>query len=84
MGKGHAYVNALIVGRYKPSAKACDAIAAYFGDNPRTVRILAGIELPPTDEDKTVFEIKEIAASLSLKGKRELLRYAHYLKDQGD
>lgn len=82
LGRGHAYLSAIAKGRYTPSPAAADEVAEFFGDNPRIVRILAGLELPPTDEDKIVFEIREIAASLSRRAKTELLEYANFLKSK--
>ena len=86
LGWNHSYIHGIANGLFLPSAARCDAIATHFGDNPRIVRILAGIELPPTEGDPLTTEIKEFAASLSPRARRELLKYAHYLKksDSGD
>lgn len=75
----HSYIHGIATGRFEPSKKRADAIAAYFGDSPKTVRIIAGIELPPTGDDKFFTEIKESLAVLPDKGKQELIEYARYL-----
>lgn len=77
--KSHGYIHALATGLYQPSIKGADAIADYFGDNRKIVRILAGLEMPPTDEDKLTGEIKELAANLPQAGRRELLEFASFL-----
>jgi hypothetical protein len=47
-------------------------------------RIPAGIETPAADEDKDISAIKELAATLTLRSRRELIRYAQYLKSGED
>jgi hypothetical protein len=80
LGKAHAYVHSIKQGYYKPSRKAADTIAAYFGDSPRIVRILAGLEEPPDDDAPLVAGIKEIATSLPKAGVEELLQFAKFLQ----
>jgi hypothetical protein len=82
LGFTHSYIYVVAEERYRPSRRRADAIAKYFGDNPRIVRILAGLELPPVDEDATLSAIREVAASLAPADRRELLRYALYLKEK--
>jgi len=79
---GHGYIHAIATGRFSPAPKRLDAIADFFGDNRRILRILVGIELPPTENDKILTEVQEVAVGLSLKNRRELLRYAQYLRTQ--
>lgn len=84
LGWNHSYIHGIATGLFLPSAARCDIIANYFGDNPRIVRVLAGIELPPTDGDPIIVELKEFAASLTTGQRRELLKFAHYLKSKDD
>lgn len=82
IGASHGYAHAVANKVFDISRDMADAIANYFGDNPKIVRILFDLELPPTEEDQDISEIKEIGVSLNKKGRKELLKYAHYLKDQ--
>lgn len=82
LGWTHSYIHGIAAGNFAPSAKRCDKIASHLEDNPRIVRILAGLELPPTDDDLIITEIKEIAASLKPTGRRELAKYANFLKSK--
>ncbi len=84
MGWTHSYLAGLAKGDFNPSRQRADTIAKFFGDNPRLVRILAGLEIPPTEDDRDVAAIRDVAASLSDSNRRELLRYAKYLKGQQD
>ena len=83
LGFTHTYIAGIATGAFSPSRSRADAIAKYFGDPPRVIRVLAGLELPPTDEDETVSAIREIAVSLPASSRRELLRYARFLQEQG-
>lgn len=84
LGFTHTYIASIASAAFSPSRARADAIARFFGDPPRLVRILAGLELPPTEEDEIVSAIREVAAGLTPSKKRELLRYANYLARGGD
>jgi len=84
IGATHAYIHSITTGQFGVSPKRADAIADFFGDSRKVVRILAGIETPAADEDKDISAIKELAATLTLRSRRELIRYAQYLKSGED
>lgn len=79
LGFSHSYIHGIAHDNFEPSKKRIDKIAKFFDDNPKVVRIIAGLELPPTDEDKEVVELKELIGALPTAGKKELLEYAHFL-----
>jgi len=78
----HSYVHGIANGVFSPSRKRLDAIAQYFDDNPKILRILANLELPPTEDEGLVGQIKEVAVSLSQSSRRDLLKYAQFLKSK--
>jgi hypothetical protein len=81
IGATTSYVHDLIKGRIGPSSKRCEALAKLFGDPPRLVKILAGVETAPVELDKTISAILDVAQTLTTHNKSELLRYARFLKD---
>jgi cyanate lyase len=84
IGATHAYIHSITTGQFGVSPKRADAIADFFGDSRKVIRILAGIETPSVEEDKDLSGLKEIAATLTLRSRRELIRYAQYLKSGED
>lgn len=82
LDRSHSWLNAIKKGRYKLSPKAADELAAFFGDNPKIVRVLADIDPIPEQDPPIVISIKEIAASLPRQGQKEYLDYGRYLRQK--
>jgi transcriptional regulator with XRE-family HTH domain len=82
LGWAHTYVAAIATERFIPSRTRADKIAKFFGDDVRLVRILCGLELLPTADDPILSAIRDVAAGLAPADRRELLRYATYLKEK--
>ena len=82
MGWQRSYVHGLRHARFGPSRTRAGQLAQYFGDDPRVVRILAGLELPPPESptDPVLLEIQHNATSLPSSGRVELAEYSRFLQ----
>jgi transcriptional regulator with XRE-family HTH domain len=82
LGWTHSYIAAVTTGSFVPSRKRADAIAKFFGDDPRIIRVLAGLEMPPPDLENDPGTVTLLSAynSLPVDGKRELEQYAQFLR----
>lgn len=83
LGWPRNYMTALFARKHKPSRARADKIAKYFGDEPRLVRILCGLEAAPSvPEDKQVAEIVDLVMPLSDAKRVEAITYLRYLRDR--
>ena len=77
-----SYIHGLYHGEFGASTDRINTIAEYFGDDPRILRVLLGVEPPPRAlDDKALQEILDTALSLSQTKREELLKFARYLSD---
>lgn len=77
-----SYIHGLYHGDFGASTDRINEIAQYFGDDPRILRVLLGIEPAPRDlDDKALQEILDTALSLPQTKREELLKFARYLSD---
>jgi hypothetical protein len=82
LGWAANYIHFLQVGKFSPSRDRADAIANFFGDEPRVVRTLAGLESQPSSpKNKTIQAIHDVAAKLKPAAQLEALHYLNYLLD---
>jgi len=82
LGKGHTYIHMIKKGKFKPSKEACDEIADFFNDDHQLVRVLAGLEDPPKEDDQDMAAIRTVYQALPKGGRKELLEYAQFLRDK--
>ena len=83
LGWPRNYMTALFRRVHKPTRPRADKLARDFGDEPRLVRILAGLEAPPSIiEDKRVAEIVDLVMPLSDAKRSEAINYLRYLRDR--
>jgi len=80
LGFTHSYIHGLTSESFTPSRTRADQIAKYFGDDPRTIRVLAGLESPPRDSSPLLDELTEIMAALSAAKRKQLVEYARFLR----
>lgn len=80
LGFGHAYIAALAKGAFVPSRERADKIARFFHDDPRVLRVLTGLELPPEhapDELASALRALPKPALAELRAFLEYLRYKY-------
>ncbi len=82
LGFTHSYIHGLTSGSFTPSRTRADIIAKYFGDEPRVVRVLAGLETPPRKSTPAGDELIEIMSALPAAKKKQLVEYARFLRSQ--
>ena len=76
-----SYVGGIYHGRFLPSPKRCDLISSFFNVNPNILRVLVGHASPPPDlSDKLIREIHDLASSLSMEQRRDLVKHIHAVK----
>lgn len=81
----HSYLNNIVTGKItNPKKKSLDIMARHFGDSPRLVRVLGGVETPIIEDgqDRVSASILDVAMSLSAMGRQKLLEFANFLKGQ--
>jgi len=76
MGWRRNYINSIMHGLFLPSPKRCDKIAAYFGDDPIMVRVLAGHQIP---NDSFLDQLRALTHNYTDSQRRALLRTARDL-----
>jgi hypothetical protein len=77
------YIHFVQAGKFSPSRTRADAIAKFFGDEPRLVRVLAGLETASdSPKGKTLQAIHDVAEKLKPAARLEALHYLSYLLDK--
>lgn len=68
---------------HRPSRPRADALARYFGDPPRLVRVLSGLEAAPSlIEERDVAEIVDMVTPLSSHQRRKLIEFINFLRSK--
>ena len=68
------YISLVCAGRFLPSRRAAEKIAAAFGDDPRIIKILAGLEeIEAIPKDSLLRQINSLARSLSESNRRKAI-----------
>ncbi len=83
LGFRKTYLYSVRDGLFLPSRDRLKQIAQFFGDDPRSLYILGDLEDPPAEpSERDLRELLDIAAGLSASRRKELLKFATYLKDK--
>lgn len=83
MGWPKSYVHGLYHGQFGASTDRVNDLAKYFGDDPRILRVLLGIEPSPKfAHDKALQEIYDLALGLNPGNRQEAVKYLRYLLDR--
>jgi len=68
------YISLVCTGRFLPSRRGAEKIAAAFGDDPRIIKILAGLEeIEATPKESLLRQINSLARSLSESNRRKAI-----------
>ncbi len=79
---GRSYISSVLNNQFQPSQKRCLKIAAYFEDDPNIILALASYYEPAKGKEPLLRSIEQEARSLPLAQRKQLLEYAHFLKER--
>ena len=74
------YISLVIAGKFLPSRHAAEKIAAVFGDEPRIIKILCGLETEELKPKESLLrQINSLAQSLTESSRRKAVEYLQLL-----